>query len=553
MMALLTSLPSLPASAQTPQDIEELRRRSQEEFEERARRQQEPDVRIPRAPPVLDVESAELPGEFPCFQVSQVRLTAPPPDAFAWIPAWLARYDGRCLGRKGIELIIRRLSGRLIGDGYITTRVGLPEQELSAGILQLEVVPGRIGAVRFSDPDADTSWRSAFPARPGDLLNLRDIEQALEQLKRVPSQDATIDIVPGALPGESDVVITLKQTKPWRVGFTADDGGSRATGRNQGSASIALDNQLGLNDLLSASVNGDLWNDRDTRGTEGYGLNYSLPWGWWTASLNAGSSRYRQTVRGINQSFESSGESTSGDLRLQRVVHRGQAQKTSLYLRLQTRAQRSAVNGVDLVTQHRQTTAVELGAVHRHHFGTTQLDLTLAHREGVPWFGGQEDVPGATATCRYRVNTLDVALLVPFRIADRALRWNSALRAQQTSDTLYAVDYFSIGNRYTVRGFDGEQGLAAERGLYWRNDIEAPLGDGRNTLYLGLDAGRVEGPGTANLPGRSLAGAAVGLRGAHTRNEIALSFDLFAGWALHRPAGLTTARPSAGFQLSLQY
>ncbi|MBI5784251.1 MAG: ShlB/FhaC/HecB family hemolysin secretion/activation protein [Rhodocyclales bacterium] len=544
---------TVPARAQTLQDLEELRRRSQAEAEERQRRQQEPAVRLPRAVPPLDVESIELPGETPCFPVAQVLLTETAPDTFAWMPAWLARYDGRCLGRKGIELIIRRLSGRLIGDGYITTRVGLPEQELSAGILQLEVVPGRIGAVRFADPDPDTSWRSAFPARPGDLLNLRDIEQALEQLKRVPSQDATIDIAPGALPGESDVVITLKQTKPWRVGFTADDGGSRATGRNQGSASIALDNPLGLNDLLSASVNGDLWNDRDTRGTEGYGLNYSLPWGWWTASLNAGTSRYRQTVRGINQSFVSSGDSTSGDLRLQRVVHRGQTQKTSLYGRLQIRAQRSAIDGVDLVTQHRQTTAVELGAVHRHYLGRTQLDLTLAHREGVSWFGGQEDVPGATATWRYRVNTLDAALLVPFRIADRALRWNSALRAQQTSDTLYAVDYFGIGNRYTVRGFDGEHTLAAERGLYWRNDFEAPLGDGRNTLYLGLDAGRVEGPGTANLPGRSLSGAAVGLRGAHLRNDVTLSFDLFAAWALSKPAGLTTARPAAGFQLSLQY
>jgi hemolysin activation/secretion protein len=382
---------------------------------------------------------------------------------------------------------------------------------------------------------------------------LREIEQALEQFKRVPSQDATIDIVPGTQAGDSDVVITLKQTRPWRVGFTADDGGSRATGRNQGSLSLSLDNPLGLNDLFSASVNGDLWNDRETRGTEGYGLNYSIPWGWWTTSLSGGSSRYRQTVQGINQTFVSSGETTSGDLRIQRVVHRAQAQKTSLYARLQLRAQRSAIDGVDLVTQHRQTTAVEAGTVHRHYFGMTQLDLTLAHREGVPWFGGMEDAPGATASWRYRMNTLDAALIVPFRIADRALRWNSALRAQQTRNTLYAADYFGIGNRYTVRGFDGEHVLAAERGLYWRNDFEAPLGDGRNTLYLGLDAGRVEGPGAATLPGRSLAGAALGLRGAHTRNDIALSFDLFAGWALHRPAGLATARPAAGFQLSLQY
>jgi len=544
------------ANGQTLQDMEEQRRRTQAEAEERLRRQQEPDVRLPRPVAAVDPEATDLPPETPCFPVRQVLLSEAPPASFDWIPAWLARYDGRCLGRHGIELVIRRLSARLIAEGYITTRVGLPEQELGAGILRLEVVPGRIGAIRYADPDPDLSWRSAFPARPGDLLNLRDIEQALEQFKRVPSQDALIDIAPGGQPGESDVVITIKRNKPWRIGFTAADGGSRATGRNQGSMSLSLDNPLGLNDLFSASVNGDLWNDRDTRGTEGYGLNYSIPWGYWTAMLNGGSSRYRQTVQGINQTFVSSGESTTGDLRIQRTVHRGQAHKTSLYFRLQTRAQRSAINGVDLVTQHRQTTAAELGMAHRHHLGTAQLDLTLAHREGVPWFGGMEDAPGHAAnaaTWRYRMNTLDAALLLPFRVADRPLRWNSALRIQQTSDTLYATDYFAIGNRYTVRGFDGESTLAAERGGYWRNDLEALLGNSGNTLYLGLDCGRVEGPGTATLPGQSLAGAAIGLRGAHAVNDAALTFDVFAGWALRKPAGLTTARPSAGFQLSLQY
>lgn len=505
---------------------------------------------------MLDIDSIELPGETPCFPIQQILLTEAPPETFDWIPAWLGRYNGRCLGRKGIELIIRRLSGRLIADGYITTRVSLPEQELGGGILRLEVAPGRIGAIRFTDPAPDISWRSAFPARPGDLFNLRDIEQALEQFKRVPSQDATIDIAPGAQAGESDIVITIKQTKPWRIGLTMDDAGSRATGRNQGSIAISVDNPLALNDLFSVSVNGDLWNDRDTRATEGYGINYSFPWGNWTLSLNGGSSRYRQTVQGVNQSFAASGESTSGDLRIQRTVHRQQAFKTSLYFRIQSRAQRSAMNGIDLVSSHRQTTAVELGVVHRQHIGAAQLDLTLAHREGVPWFGGKADVANRaddSSTWRYRANTLDASLLAPFRVADLALRWNSALRLQQTRDVLYGADYFSIGNRYTVRGFDGESTLAAERGAYWRNDLEAPPDINGNIFYLGLDAGRVEGPGTANLSGRSLAGAAIGLRGAHNTGGVALNFDLFAGWALRKPAGMSTARPAAGIQLSLQY
>lgn len=130
------------AHGQTLQDTEEQRRRPQDEAEQRQRRQQEPEVRLPRSVPALDIDSVELPGETPCFPVQQAALTDAPPESFDWIPAWLARYNGQCLGRKGIELIIRRLSGRLFSDGYITTRVSFPEQELGGGVLRLEVAPG---------------------------------------------------------------------------------------------------------------------------------------------------------------------------------------------------------------------------------------------------------------------------------------------------------------------------------------------------------------------------------------------------------------------------
>ncbi|WP_261510897.1 ShlB/FhaC/HecB family hemolysin secretion/activation protein, partial [Burkholderia multivorans] len=85
----------------------------------------------------------------------------------------------------------------------------------------------------------------------GELLKLRDLEQGLEQMKRVSSQDVSMQIVPAELPGESDVVLDVKRGKPWTVVASVDNSGTRATGKLQGNLSLGIDNPLGLNDIFN--------------------------------------------------------------------------------------------------------------------------------------------------------------------------------------------------------------------------------------------------------------------------------------------------------------
>ncbi|SAL32211.1 polypeptide-transport-associated domain-containing protein [Caballeronia turbans] len=48
-------------------------------------------------------------------------------------------------------------------------------------------------------------------------LDLRNLEQGVEQMKRVASQDVDMKIEPTDVPGESDVVLSLKRAKPWSL------------------------------------------------------------------------------------------------------------------------------------------------------------------------------------------------------------------------------------------------------------------------------------------------------------------------------------------------
>lgn len=110
-------------------------------------------------------------------------------------------------------------------------------------------------------------------------------------------------------------------------------------------------------------------------------------------------------------------------------------------------------------------------------------------------------------------------------------------------------DRYAIGGRYTVRGFDGDNSLVAERGWLVRNELDVPLGQSGQQLYAGLDHGEVAGPSSAALVGRRLTGAVLGLRGQWR----ALQYDGYAGSPVRKPAPFRTARCTAGFSLNLNY
>jgi len=207
-----------------------------EQDRERALREQQrsPDVRLQEPSDAAQTargatQAMRLPlDEQPCFYIDRIQLEGDGAAIWQWaLPAANAPLGGsvdnavgRCLGTDGIDIVMKRVQNAIIARGFVTTRILVAPQDLTTGTLTLTVVPGRIRRVRFAEEASRraTAW-NAFPIRRGDLLNLRDIEQALENFKRVPTVEADIKILPAegddAVPGESDLVIAWKQRAVW--------------------------------------------------------------------------------------------------------------------------------------------------------------------------------------------------------------------------------------------------------------------------------------------------------------------------------------------------
>ncbi|MDR8877837.1 Hemolysin transporter protein ShlB [Burkholderia multivorans] len=317
--------------------------------------------------------------------------------------------------------------------------------------------------VRFADEKLRGTWKTAFPTRDGEVLNLRDLEHGLEQMKRVSSQDVSMQLVPGDLPGESDVVLDVKRGKPWTVVASVDNSDTRASGKLQGNLSLGIDNPLGLNDIFNIGVSQDLefgqapWLARLERLLlDSVGLLDSNALGLHDA--------------GVNQTFIAGGNSKTVVFKLARVLSRSQNDVFGAYARLSRRFGQSFIEDTEISQQRRNNTMIELGLTDRHYFGGAQFDGSLVYRQGGGGLGAQDDAfaAGGGPTYRFKMAALDANLAVPFAIGKQPFRYVGTLHGQYTGNTLYYIDDLTIASRYTVRGFDGETMLAATSGTRCR-------------------------------------------------------------------------------------
>lgn len=509
-----------------------------------------PDVRL--SVPSASVGRLTFLAETPCFVIARITLSGTEP-----LPRWLPlqrlanQVQGQCLGAKGINLLMSQLQNRLISHGYVTTRVLAPQQDLNGGILRLNVVPGTIRSVELtSGSDRYLTLFSTFPARPSNLLNLRDIEQGLENLQRVPTVQASMELIPGDAAGETDIALSWKQSKMWRLAASLDDSGTRGTGRYQGGATLFLDNPLSLSDLFYVSAGGSIKN-RGEKSTNNLTGHYSLPFGYWTAGITASSYDYHQTVAGLNGDIRYRGDSENVTLQLSRLLHRNASQKTTLTYDVQTRSSKNYVNDTEIEVQRRRTSAWRVGLQHRHFISQATLDAGISYQRGTRWFGAmpaQEEYVGE-ATALSKILRLNAQLDIPFAVMAQNFHYNLQYQRQSTNTALTPQDQFSIGGRWSVRGFDGERTLNADRGWTVRNDLGwyTPLPG--HELYVGVDYGEVSGPSDPYLLGHPLAGSVIGVRG----NLLNTRYDLFAGKPLSKPDGFKTDSATVGFNLNWQY
>ena len=489
------------------------------------------------------------------FYIKQIQLDGVPKE-LSFLNKIARKHEQKHVTVSNITNIRNAFQRKLLDKGYVTSQVYIPEQNLNAGTLQFMVMPGRVEDIRYSDSSAHGPWRTAFPVRPGDILNIRDVEQGLEQMKRVSSQSVTMKLLPGTSVGTSIIELSIKQDKPVHGSISFDNSGLESTGVYQGSFTSSFDQVFRANDTFTMSLSGDLSGSGSIKGTRAASLNYVIPHGKDTFSLSFSKSRYHQTIQSNPYDFIYSGKSTTMKAKWNHVWSRTQREKRAFDISISTRHNHRFINDMELPVQALRTTSMELGISNRTYIGNATLYSRLGFQWGIGALGAQAEHKASVAmggpTSRYHMWLVDVDYRKPFIMGHRPASFTSSFHGQwvQGGKRLYSVDTINIGNRYSIYGFDGEYTLMGDSGWYVRNEVSSVIPRLNTEVYLGLDVGAVYGKSTEALVGRTIAGTALGIRGNYSSG---LLFDAFVSTPLYKPQGYHTKKFYSGFTVGYRF
>ena len=489
------------------------------------------------------------------FYIKQIQLDGVPKE-LSFLNKIARKHEQKHVTVSDITNIRNAFQRKLLDKGFVTSQVYIPEQNLNTGTLQFMVMPGRVEDIRYSDSSTHGPWRTAFPVRPGDILNIRAVEQGFEQMKRVSSQSVTMKLLPGTSVGTSIIELSIKQDKPVHGSISFDNTGLESTGVYQGSFTSSFDQVFRANDTFTMSLSGDLSGSGSKKGTRAASLNYVIPHGKDTFSLSFSKSRYHQTIQSNPYDFTYSGKSTTMKAKWNHVWSRTQREKRAFDISISTRHNHRFINDMELPVQALRTTSMELGISNRTYIGNATLYSRLGFQWGIGALGAQAEHKASVAmggpTSRYHMWLVDVDYRKPFIMGHRPASFTSSFHGQwvQGGKRLYSVDTINIGNRYSIYGFDGEYTLMGDSGWYVRNEVSSVIPRLNTEVYLGLDVGAVYGKSTEALVGRTITGTALGVRGNYASG---LLFDAFVSTPLYKPQGYHTKKFYSGFTVGYRF
>ncbi|WP_338492854.1 ShlB/FhaC/HecB family hemolysin secretion/activation protein [Pseudomonas trivialis] len=460
-------------AAPTPGDQDLIRDRQNRLLEEQQRRLQElKDLPGKEAKP----DAPAAPADSRCFPIQDIELKGADSLPAGDRAMLLKPYLGQCLGVSQLNELLKVITDYYIAKGRVTSRAYLPQQDLSSGHLQVLVVEGKLEALKSAEGSTvtDRELAMAFPGKVGEPLNLREVEQLVDQLNRLPSKQAQMELTPGQQIGGSDVVVKNTPQKPWRASLSRNNDGQKSTGEQQWGAGLEWDSPLGLADQLILRGGHDAVSDHQ-KTSKNTMLYYNVPWGWWNFSYTYSESDYRTFGVTNNFKFKQDGDNQNHQLRAERVIHRDDVSKTSVNVGLAHLRTNNYILDVRTAPSSNRLSELQLGINHGRRIGTAFVNLDLGMQNGIGLFDAQsqderDPLDRRQPNSRYRKYTATVSYLQPFSLWGESFSFSSLATGQRSEDILFSPQRMSLGGSASVRGFK-DQLLTGDSGGYWRNEV----------------------------------------------------------------------------------
>ncbi|MBE9148017.1 ShlB/FhaC/HecB family hemolysin secretion/activation protein, partial [Coleofasciculus sp. LEGE 07092] len=411
----------------------------------------------------------------------------------------------------GIRTAITRL---YTDNGYTTSGAFLPSQDVTDGVVQIQIVEGGIERVEIQGLKRLNSnyVRSRIRLATEAPINLRRLEEALQLLQIDPRLDRVqAELSAGTIPGFNVLTLQLKEAQTWTSSVLVENRESPSVGSTGATAIVTNQNVLGFGDRLSANYG-------ITAGIDKYNLSYEIPLNPRDGTLSFSYDRSSSEI--IEEPFsvlDINSNSSTFSVGFRQPIVRTPTREFTLGLSLDLRQSQTFLlddipfsfslgpeDGESRVTVLRfsqdwvnRSTNRVLAARSQFSFGLDLFDATI-NNTGIDgrftsWIGQFQLVQALG----------NDAILI------------ARAGAQLSFDSLLPLEQFSIGGIDTVRGYRQNQGVA-DNGIIGSLEVRLPIiqePEGIGTIELApfFDIGTVWNHEGEASRSRTLASIGLGL------------------------------------------
>jgi len=339
----------------------------------------------PKAPEITNKNKPLIrkppPGD-PTFFIKKIKLTGNTVISDERLMPLVDLGGGKDVNLKILNAIADEVAAVYATEGYLLVRVFVPNQEVKDATVEMVISEGRINKVLVQGNkklSTEKFQQRMKMVQEEPVLREQTLERVLLELNELMGVKVRAVLKPGDLPGTSDLVMDVTESRPYTFSFDSDNFGSRFTGPVRFGLSMSYANIFTLGDQFATR-----WT-RSEYGQDSYTPFYTVPINSYGTRMKLSYTFLENELKDKLEYLAAGGSLNSVGLELSHLMHKSQTASFSVRTGLDLKSFENEAQGINTTKDNLMNVSLGFeGNLSDSFLGRTFYDLNfeLGLREG---------------------------------------------------------------------------------------------------------------------------------------------------------------------------
>ena len=367
------------------------------------------------------------------------------------------RYENTLVSINDIYSIVKMINNEYMLKGYISSQAYLSEQDITGGVLFVNLVEGIVDKVNITGNNTTNESyikRCIKFDRIGDNLNAIETNKQIMRFNAENDAKARVVLSPGKVFGTSDVDLIIDEPNWYSLNVFCDNAGQKETGEYRGGIFGTVRSLTGYRDILNL---GGVFSE----GSKAVFVSYEIPEPLFGTRVGAGFD-YSDTeiVNGVLKTLEVKGDYYSAYLYAKKPFYIRENTVSNATFNVLTKKGKSSIT--KYITQNTKTDVLSLNADNSYMTSFGYIYNALAYSQGLKLIEGETNFEKISYYGEFYAGFLNY------------FGFNLKVRGQAAFDTVPSSEQLSIGGANSVRGYS-EGMLMSKDGLNANAEVQYNL------------------------------------------------------------------------------